>query len=252
MNNTNTVAELAIAIPSAIPIFERLQIDYCCHGNRPIAEACRTAGITPDELLGMIESEVAAPQSAPAAEEPLDVLTSFVINTHHAYTRQALETMQMLAAKVRDAHEVRHPELVTLAGLARELNADLIPHMLKEEQVLFPYVNALQDADRNGTEPPMPFFGTIKNPIRMMMLEHEVAGETMARMRSASSDFRVPQDACPSYRAYFNLLQEFEADLHRHIHLENNVLFPRAAKLEETANALAAAGASGDFCCSRK
>jgi len=235
--NATTIAELAIAIPSAIPVLERLRIDYCCHGNEPIARSCRGAGITTDELLQLIASETPASITAPAPDQSLDRLTRFIVETHHQYTRASLLTMQTLAAKVRDAHGTRHPELTTLAKLAGEMMADLIPHMLKEEQVLFPYIETMEKAQRAGTEPQQPFFGTVKNPIRMMLLEHEVAGEKMAQMRTISFDFNTPEDACPSYRAFYNLLAEFEADLHRHIHLENNVLFPRAAAMEEQAGA---------------
>lgn len=240
-NEIHTIADLAIAFPNAIPVFERLQIDYCCHGKRPIADACRGTGITTDELMRIIAIDSAATPASPDAASPLDGIAKFIVDTHHAYTRKSLQTMQMLAAKVRDAHGERHPELKTIATLAGELMADLIPHMLKEEQVLFPYINTLQEAEVMGTEPPVPFFATVKNPIRMMMLEHEVAGEKMAQLRLASMDFTAPSDACPSYRAFYALLEEFEADLHRHIHLENNVLFPRAATLEENISTLAAA-----------
>lgn len=246
----STIAELAIAFPTAIPTLERLRIDYCCQGRQPIDRACHGAGITADELMQLIQSDAPSSMTLPAADQSLSDMALSIVKTHHAYTRRALQTMQTLAAKVRDAHGARYPELAKLATLAGELIADLIPHMLKEEQVIFPYVNALQAAQLAGAQPPVPFFGTIKNPIRMMMLEHEVAGEKMEQMRTVSFGFLVPEDGCASYRAFYSLLAEFESDLHRHIHIENNLLFPRAAKMEEEINATAASTV-GDCSCSR-
>jgi regulator of cell morphogenesis and NO signaling len=232
MQNTNTVAELAIAIPRSIPVLEKLHIDYCCRGTQPIDQACRRAGITAHELLSLINSEPAAAAEARSWDKTsLTTMIQFIIDTHHAYTRQTLQTLQGLAAKVRDRHGEHHPELIPLARLVGELMADLIPHMMKEEQIVFPYVSELE----SGDDVPPPFFGTVRNPIRMLMMEHEAAGEKVAEIRSVTSNFELPADACTSFTAFYNLLQELERDLHSHIHLENNVLFPRAAALEESA-----------------
>jgi len=155
--------------------------------------------------------------------EPLPELIHYILDTHHIYTRQALPRLQSLAEKVRIAHAGNHPELCVVERLVAEMTSDLLPHMLKEEQVLFPYV----------LEPtPRPFFGTVRNPIRMMQLEHETAGEKLVEMRELTMDYAIPDDACASYRALYDGLIELEADLHQHIHLENNILFPRALKIE--------------------
>lgn len=232
MQNTNTIAELVIAIPSAIPVLERLQIDYCCHGGRTIADACSSAGITTHELLAMIES---TPQ--PENQQVLDGMTltammSFIVDIHHSFTRSAVETLQSLAVKVRDHHGPRHSELVAVEKLINEMAIELIPHMMKEEQVLFPYVKALENAVEKGLDAPVPFFGTVRNPIRTMMLEHETVGEKMAEVRVLTSGFTVPADGCASYTALYATLFALEQDLHRHIHIENNILFPRAAAME--------------------
>lgn len=228
-NNTpNTIAQLAVTMPSAIGTLERLGIDYCCNGQRSIAEACRGAGVTPDELMLLVQ------QSAPTGAErswdgeSLSALVRFILDTHHVYTRQAIATLPQLATKVAARHGENHAELRDLELYVQQLAADLFPHMMKEEQVLFPYIVALD----NG-EMPEACFGTARNPIRMMMLEHEAAGEILREIRTLTANFTLPDDACTSFRALYAGLEELEGDLHRHIHLENNVLFPRAIAMEE-------------------
>lgn len=236
----NTIAELAVAMPKAIPVLEKLGIDYCCNGGQTIEGACRASGITAEELLQLID---AAP--APAIEsrtwdhEPLSEVIRFIVDTHHRYTREALAMLRPLAAKVAERHGPAHAELREIETLVHELADELIPHMLKEEQILFPYANALEDAALLGNEePPVPFFGSARNPVRMMMLEHEAAGAKLLEIRTLTKNFELPAEACTSYRALFAALQELEQDLHRHIHLENNILFPRTIELEEARSVL--------------
>ena len=248
MNTANSVAELAIAIPSSIAVMERLQIDYCCHGQQTVDQACSSAGITSDELLRLIQASPSLETDAPPPEAALAEMIRFIVATHHVFTRSTLETLQTLARKVCEHHGPNHQELVMVERLVSELSAELIPHMLKEEQVLFPYVTALEGALGRGEEAPLPFFGTVRNPIRMMMLEHEAAGEKMTEIRAVTEDYTVPADGCPSYHALYQTLGDLEQDLHRHIHFENNVLFPRAAAMEGERHA-ASAGAFGDGCC---
>jgi regulator of cell morphogenesis and NO signaling len=232
-------------MPEAIPVLERLGIDYCCHGEQPVQTACSAAGITADELLQLIGS-TEKPLAVPAwGTERAGALIAYIVDTHHAYTRQALQTLQKLAEKVRHAHGENHPELLVVERLIAELTADLVPHMLKEEQVLFPFVVKMENGDA-----PVPFFGTVQNPIRMMMLEHETVGEKLLELRSLTMDYKLPEEACPSYKALFARLIEIEADLHQHIHLENNILFPRALDLETRSQKNELAGAIGEHHCS--
>lgn len=163
---------------------------------------------------------------------PLPELITHILDTHHVFTKSELDRLQSLADKVLAAHGGNHPELVHLAELISSLCADLKPHMFKEEQVLFPYIVRLSDAaDQNR---PVPFapFGTVNNPIRMMMKEHETAGQILREMRVLTYDYRVPADACITYQMLYQALENFERDLHQHIHLENNILFPKALDLE--------------------
>lgn len=231
--HTNTIAELAVAMPEAIPVLERLGIDYCCQGHRTVQHACTVAGITSDELLQLIGNAAKPEETKSWDGETLQTLIAYIVDTHHVYTREALQRLQALAAKVRGVHGAHHPELLVVERLVVELASDLIPHMLKEEQVLFPFVDAIESAAMNDEEAPVPFFGTVRNPIRMMMAEHETAGEKLAEMRGLTLDYTLPEDACASFNALYAGLIELESDLHRHIHLENNILFPRAAELED-------------------
>jgi regulator of cell morphogenesis and NO signaling len=146
-----------------------------------------------------------------------------------------MERITALAEKVTTRHGENHPELPTVRELFQRLCDDLRPHMFKEEMVLFPYIKQLERAAVAGDQAPYAPFGTVANPVRMMMLEHDAAGEILRELRAASGDYTPPADGCMSYQALYRALEEFEADLHQHIHLENNLLFPRAAELERQA-----------------
>ena len=246
MELTNTIGELAIAMPNAIPVLERLRIDYCCHGKQSVQQACSNAGVSTEELLQLIRNTPATADERAWDGVSMTDITKFIVDTHHAYTRQALMTLQFLSQKVAAAHGERHPELIALQKFVGQLVGDLLPHMLKEEQVLFPYIFSLDEAIAGDAEVPIPFFGTVKNPVRMMMLEHETAGEVLAEIRQLTNGFAVPDDGCTSYRAYYKALADLEQDLHRHIHLENNVLFPKAIEAEDGAAVNEMAGVVGD------
>jgi len=237
LNTTKTVRELALEVPNATRVFERLKIDYCCGGGRNIVEACRAAGVRPDELSRLLDEAGAAGDDArDFAAGPLSDIIRHILDTHHVYTREESARIQALLDKVCGKHGGNHPELREVRALFLRLDADLRPHMLKEEQILFPYILRLEAARAGGGAPPFAPFGTVNNPVRMMMFEHDTAGELLREIRAAARDFRPPDDACMSFRALYRALEDFEEDLHRHIHLENNLLFPRAVELESAAN----------------
>lgn len=243
MRNAKTVADLALAAPSSIPVFERLGIDYCCNGREELSLACREAGVTVQELTEMIDGQEAVCPIRDWKDEPVTELIRFIVATHHHFTRTSLEALQPLAANVRELHGERHPELEEVEQLVDELAGDLIPHMAREERILFPYVTNMVRAIQTDSDPPASFFGSVSNPIRTMALEHESAGETMAEIRRVTMDYEVPDDACPSYKALYLLLEDLEGDLHRHLHLENRIVFPRAAELESRAQEAVCSGA---------
>jgi regulator of cell morphogenesis and NO signaling len=232
---TKSVGELALEVPHAISIFEKWQIDYCCKGGRTVAEACDAAGVNTAELLQEIGvGRGAAEEGRQWQKETLAALQKYIVETHHAFTRDILETLVHLTDKVAMRHGPRHSEVMTVQKIVHEIYDDLIPHMLKEEQVLFPYIEQMEAAIGRGQEPPTPFFGTVQNPVRMMMAEHDAVGELLSKLRVETKEYALPEDACLSFRALYERLGDIEQDLHTHIHLENNLLFPRAASMEES------------------
>jgi len=210
-------------------VFEGFKIDYCCGGNQPLGQACASAGVDVDDVMEMLagvesnETGVLDFQNASLPE-----LITHILDTHHVFTKAEMDRLESLTDKVLNAHGGNHPELVHLDELLTRLCDDLKPHMFKEEQILFPYIVAMSQKQAVPYAP----FGTVKNPIRMMMLEHDTAGEILRDMRVLTSDYKVPADACISYQTLYQALENFEKDLHQHIHLENNILFPRALQLE--------------------
>ena len=166
-------------------------------------------------------------------ETTLSDLINYILEKHHTFTRDEIFNLTSLMAKVANRHGQNHFELFALEKVFNELCNDLDSHLLKEEQVLFPYIEQLEKSLKNQTAIPFSCFGTVQNPVRMMMIEHDTAGDLLRKMREISNDYILPEGACPSYTALFNRLEAFERDLHQHIHLENNLLFPKAIELEE-------------------
>ena len=246
-----TVGDLAVEMPNSIRIFEAWKIDYCCGGRTPLADACAAVGKTVDSFAIALDTMADVPDNA-AKDWSLDTLTSMakdIVSTYHVYTRQELDTIDPLARKVLGVHGQRRPELADVVALIDALSDDMLPHMLKEEQVLFPYVTEMEQAIEGKRTAPTPFFGTVKNPVRKMMAEHDRVGELLASLRSVTTDYALPEDACFSYRELYRRLAEFELRTHEHIHIENNLYFPRAVALEDRAGQPAAFGDSCDSGC---
>ena len=233
VNSEMTVREVALQVPESTRLFESLKIDYCCGGNQPLGQACASAGVDVDDVMEMLAGVGQSNEEALAFQSAsLPELITHIVDTHHVFTKTEMVRLQALADKVLHAHGGNHPELIHLGELITHLCADLMPHMLKEEQVLFPYIMGMAQAAEQNQAAPVPFFGTVNNPIRMMMREHDTAGQILREMRTLTSDYKVPADACISYQTLYQALENFEKDLHQHIHLENNILFPKALNLE--------------------
>jgi regulator of cell morphogenesis and NO signaling len=192
------------------------------------------ADVTAEEVLSRLRenSKNARPDDANWMMAPLGDLIRHIRERHHRFVRDAIARLQPLLDKVVAKHGENHSELVEIQKLFAEVAREMIMHMQKEEQILFPYIDALENANRtHGTVEP-PFFQTVRNPIHAMMQEHDAAGELVRQIHKASLEYMAPVDACTSYKALYEGLREFEADLHLHVHLENNILFPRSVALE--------------------
>jgi regulator of cell morphogenesis and NO signaling len=230
----NTVGEIAATVPGSTREFEKLGIDYCCGGSRSLGEACTQANISIDEVLAQLEKSAAT--ASPADQDwksvPLADLIAHIKATHHVFIRTECPRIQALAAKVVGVHGKNHPELAEVQQIFTALTEELTVHLMKEEQILFPFVIRMEESAIAGEPAPPAMFGTVMNPIGMMMREHDGAGDALGMLRSATRNYTVPEDACISYRTLYEALQGFEADLHQHIHKENNILFPRAAAMD--------------------
>jgi regulator of cell morphogenesis and NO signaling len=227
------IADVVAEQPDAIEVFERLGVDYCCGGDRTLDAACREKGLDVGSVVGQLQAGREKPLSSPAWRKlSLSELCDHIEWTHHALLRHELPRLRDLIIRVVDRHGKTHPELVELAQTFDELHEELVPHMVKEERVLFPMIRALETAQT------VPRFacGSMENPIGVMEEEHRSAGQALERLRELTHGYQPPADACASYRALLEGLARLEADLHLHIHKENNDLFPRAlARYQELA-----------------
>lgn len=236
LSSDRTVREVVLELPQATRVFETLKIDYCCGGNRPLIEACATAGVDVTKLERLLEEAGQADSQHNGSPDlqklSLTDLVGHILAKHHVFTKQEMVRLQALIEKVTAAHGEKHPELRDIGRLFEQLCAELKPHMFKEEQILFPYVVELERSALQNLPKPIAPFGTVNNPIHMMMMEHDAAGDILRELRTLSSDYSTPADGCISYQTLYQALEAFEQDLHQHIHLENNILFPRAIEIE--------------------
>ena len=234
LTTEKTVRDIAIENPGAVQMFEALGIDYCCGGHRTLNEACERAKVSPDralELIATLQQDDRTVAKDKWNEAQLSDLIQYIIERHHGFVRQEIPRLEALFEKVNQHHGEAHPELLEIRALYGAMSQELFSHLLKEEQVLFQYIQKL-DAALHGATLPVGCFASVEMPIARMLAEHDDAGALLAKIRSLTGDFDPPETACPSYRRLYSGLEGFEQDLHRHIHLENNILFPRAVHLE--------------------
>lgn len=226
------LADIVIADTRTARVFDRLGLDYCCHGQDTLEEAATEHGLGVDAVIRALEA-IGPPRREDAIPEwpALNQLTAHIVGTHHAYVREAAPAIRGWIDKIVARHGANHPELAEVRTVFASLAEELSAHMLKEENILFPYIDSLARASGGQRLPAGPF-GTVRNPIRMMEHDHEDAGRALVRLRQLTGGYKLPTDACTTYRACYEELERFENDLHRHVHLENNVLFPRAVALE--------------------
>ena len=243
MNATSdiTVRDLVNRDFRAAAVFHRFGIDFCCGGGKPLADVCRAKQLDESQVLSEIDRACAAPDTGAAqyTDWQADALTRHIVGRHHGYCREVLPTIAAHARKLAQVHGPAHPELVEIADTFDRVHEEMDAHMAKEEGILFPYIDLLAASRRSGVAPfPAPF-GDVGNPISMMEAEHESAGAAMARIRELANEYAVPEHACTTWRVTLQELEAFELDLHTHVHLENNVLFPKARALDAAARSQA-------------
>jgi regulator of cell morphogenesis and NO signaling len=232
---TATIKSIVTGDYRAAAIFEKYSLDFCCKGGVTIDKACSEKNVDAASVYAELARLAdASPENAPHfAEWPIDELIDYIVNVHHKYVRESIPVIYAHAQKVAAVHGANHPEVIEIARHFATVAAELQNHMMKEERMLFPYIKSLVGAKRNGEDLTPPPFGTAQNPIAMMEAEHRAAGDELYTVRSLSSNYAPPEDACTTYRVSYQELQQFEQDLHHHVHLENNILFPKAIALEQ-------------------
>lgn len=236
MDSTSKIGEIVVEDYRTASVFKKYKIDFCCNGGRSLREVCEIKNMDVSKLLEELQSvnKTTASETIDFNSWDLDLLIDYIEKKHHRYVNESIPVLLQYLDKLCKVHGTQHPELFTIHQEFRECAGALTAHMKKEELILFPFIKKMVKSTLLHQEIDTPSFTTVKNPIQMMLHEHDTEGERFRRIAAASDDYTHPQDACNTYRVTFSLLKAFEEDLHNHIHLENNILFPKALKLETT------------------
>ena len=239
MSNFNAetlVGDLAAAQPASIRVFQRFGIDFCCGGKKPLGEVCREHDVSYEQLADALSNAELPRDEANWVEAPVGQLVDHIISRYHDTLRQELPRLQAMAAKVNDVHGAKIPDIFPqLNAVLRELAEDLDSHMAKEEMILFPAIKELGEAKQQARAPRTRFpLGALRMPMSVMEQEHEHAGELLGTLRELTGGYEPPDWACNTFRGLYSGLADLERDLHVHVHLENNILFPRTAQLEQS------------------
>jgi len=218
-------------------VFQSYGIDFCCKGGKTLGEACKAQNIAAEEVISSLHQSISneTDRSTDYRSWPPDLLTEYIEKIHHSYVEGKIQEIRPFLQKIVQVHGKQHPELATIEALFNQSAGELTMHMKKEELILFPYIRKMVKLKNSGEEclaaPP---FGSVQNPIEMMHQEHDSEGERFRQIAALSNNYTAPDDACNTYRVTLAMLKEFEEDLHLHIHLENNILFPKAIELEKS------------------
>jgi len=227
-----TVAEIVTQNIKTADIFKKNGIDFCCGGNVLVRDICEKKKVDYEQIKKDILSLEAEPKQFDFDSWDLDFLADYIINTHHKYVTEANDLVKMYSNKVAKVHGHHYTEVVEIDRLFMDIAAELDMHMQKEEAILFPHIKRIAQAKKAGERIDTPPFGTVQNPINMMEAEHDEAGDIMKKIAELSNNFTPPESACNTFRALYAKLEEYQNDLFQHIHLENNILFPKAIKME--------------------
>jgi len=231
-NQTNiepTIGEIVANDFRAASMFKEAGIDFCCGGNKSLSEACKEKGADASRLIEQLETLAQTPVTGAMnfKEWDLSFLSDYIVNTHHKFVLKNFPELVFYTQKIANVHGDHHPELIEVAALFTRINEELLQHLKNEEEVLFP---AIKEAEKNASTAVK---STIISEITRMQGEHEFAGGAMDKINVLTNNYFIPQDACNTYRVSLKLLEQFEDDLHIHVHLENNILYPKALKLAE-------------------
>lgn len=246
LNTSQTVGQLVAQRPERGRVFERLGIDYCCGGRKPLAAACNERGLDIQQVVAELNAAEATPVASTDPDwttVPLSLLADHIESVHHAFMRRELPRMASLVHKVASVHGAAHPDLKDLEQTYARFACDLNTHMSTEESALFPWIRSLEPGAAHEARPS----AALDKPVRMMMQDHDDAGRALARMRELTNGFTPPDNACGTYRVMLSGLRDIETDLHTHVHKENNILFPRALELEASTRP----SRGGGSCCTR-
>lgn len=237
INKDTLISDIVAENYKTADVFKKYNVDFCCNGNRTITEVSADNGIKVNELIAeVIEILNNVSEVQNYGDWELDFLSDYIYQNHHLYVEKQIPEIQQYLTKICKVHGNKHPELFEIADLFDKSAAELTTHMKKEELILFPFIKKLANTLKNEKDLVQPPFGSIENPISMMHSEHYQEGERFRRIAELSNNYTPPQNACNSYKITFQLLKDFEEDLHKHIHLENNVLFKKAIITERTLN----------------
>lgn len=223
-----TIGEIVANDYNAASVFREAGIDFCCGGKKSLSDACAEKGINPEELVRKLDKAESYSNNVALKfnEWEPGFLCDYITNVHHTFVRKALPELLQYTEKIAKVHGQRHPELLEVAGLFVKINDELVPHMKKEDEVLFPAIKGMSNIDKKDEDKKI-----VRKELVALTAEHESAGSAMDRITEITGNYKLPEDACNTYRIAFDLLEKFEVDLHTHVHLENNILFPKSLKL---------------------
>ena len=238
-----TLAQIVTANHQAATVFEKYHLDFCCKGKRPLSEAISEKHLSTEAVVQELNEVISKSANKDAAllnYITLTQLCDYIVATHHAYVRQSSEQIFFYLEKIANKHGERHPELLEILKLFAAIKEEMISHMFKEETILFPRIKELERHNTENSALALPASGYIEAPIAVMEHEHDNAGSILEKIREKTNNYTPPSDACTTYSVAFASLQAFEADLHQHVHMENNILFPRAVDMIRKLNKLTA------------
>jgi len=235
ISEESVIGELVAQDYRKAAVFQSNGIDFCCQGNRTIEDACNKKGLIPENLIKELNA-IGKQQTGNDINYqswPIDLLADYIEKTHHCYVTEKIPILKPYLEKICKVHGSQHPELLEIKDEFFAGADELTNHMRKEEMILFPFIRSLANSKQKNQAIVSAQFGTVENPIHMMMEEHDVEGKRFRKIAALSNDYITPVDACNTYKVTFAVLKEYEDDLHLHIHLENNILFPKAIALEQ-------------------